>query len=73
MKMSPFTWIEDSAAQMTSCDRGLMNDGRFADCFPCLKIRAMRFVFVSKAPYTTVKQNPAQKLYGFTATSNKKM
>lgn len=40
-----------------------MNDGRFADCFPCLKIRAMRFVFVSKAPYTTVKQNPAQNLW----------
>lgn len=48
---------------MTSCERGLMNDGRLADCFPCLKIRAIRFVFVSKAPYTTVKQNPAQNLY----------
>lgn len=44
------TWTEVNAAHITSCDRGLMNDGRLADCFPCLNIRAMRLVFVSKAP-----------------------
>lgn len=60
----PFlTWIDVKAAQITSCDRGLMKDGLLADCFPCLNIRAMRLVLVSNAPYTTVKQKPAQNLY----------
>lgn len=47
---------------MTSCDRGLINDGRLADCLPCLKIRDIRLVFVSSAAYTTVKQKPAPNL-----------
>lgn len=44
------TWTDDSAAQITSCERGLMNDGLLADCFPCLNIRDMRFVLVRSAP-----------------------
>lgn len=48
--------------QMMSCDRGLIKLGRFAECFPALKIREMRLVFVSNAAYTTVKQNPAPNL-----------
>lgn len=35
---------------MTNWERGLINDGRLADCFPCRKIRDMRFVLVSNAP-----------------------
>ena len=48
--------------QMTNCDLGLINDGLLADCFPALNMRAMRFVLVSRAAYTTVKQNPTLKL-----------
>lgn len=48
---------------MMSCDSGEINDGRFADCLLALKIRAMRLVFVNKAAYTTVKQNPAPNLW----------
>lgn len=43
------TWTDVNPAQMTNCDRGLMNDGRFADCFPCLNIRDIRFVLVKSA------------------------
>lgn len=35
--------------QITNCDLGLMKEGRFADCLPALKIRAMRLVLVSRA------------------------
>lgn len=49
-RQTTLTWTEVSEAQMTSCDRGLMKDGRLADCFPCLNIRDMRFVLVSSAP-----------------------
>lgn len=61
-KQMKFTWIDVSPLQITNCDLGLINDGRLADCFPCLKIREIRFVLVSKAAYTTVKQNPAPNL-----------
>lgn len=47
---------------MISCDCGEMNEGRFADCLLALKMRAMRFVFVKSAAYTTVKQKPAPNL-----------
>ena len=53
-----FTWMERSMAQITSCDLGEINDGLRADCFPALKILAIRLVFVSRAAYTRVKQNP---------------
>lgn len=48
--------------QMSSCDLGLMKDGLFAVRVPALKMRAIRFVLVSSAAYTTVKQNPAPNL-----------
>lgn len=47
---------------MISWDCGEMKEGRFADCLLALKMRAMRFVFVSSAAYTTVKQKPAPNL-----------
>lgn len=47
---------------ITNWDRGLINDGRLADCLPCLKILEILLVFVSKAAYTTVKQKPAPNL-----------
>lgn len=56
------TWTDVKPRQMTICERGLMNDGRLADCLPCLKIRDIRFVFVRRAAYTTVKQKPAPNL-----------
>lgn len=43
------TCMDVSPLQITNCDLGLINDGRLADCFPCLKIREIRFVLVSKA------------------------
>lgn len=57
------TCIKIRKLQMMSCDSGEINDGRFADCLLALKIRAMRLVFVNKAAYTTVKQNPAPNLW----------
>jgi hypothetical protein len=39
-----------SAEQMMSCDFGEMKFGRFADRLEASKIRAMRFVFVNRAP-----------------------
>lgn len=50
--------------QTTNCERGLIHDGRFADCLPCLNILEMRFVLVSRAAYTTVKQKPTPNLMG---------
>lgn len=47
---------------MRSCDLGLMNEGLLAVRVPALKMRAMRFVLVSSAAYTTVKQKPAPNL-----------
>jgi hypothetical protein len=39
-----------------------MKDGLLAEDLLALKILAMRFVFVKRAAYTTVKQNPAPNL-----------
>lgn len=47
---------------MINCDLGEIKLGRLAECFPALNILDMRLVFVSKAAYTTVKQNPAPNL-----------
>lgn len=47
---------------MISCERGVMKLGLFAVLLLALNILDIRFVFVSKAAYTTVKQNPAPNL-----------
>ncbi len=54
------TCTKTSPEQMTSCDRGEMKLGRFVVRFDAAKMRAMRFVFVSRAPYTTEKPVPMQ-------------
>lgn len=46
---------------MASCERGEMKPGLLVD-LPLRKMRAMRFVFVSRAPYTTAKQLPDTSL-----------
>lgn len=47
---------------MISCDLGDMKDGLFALFLLALNIRAILLVLVSRAAYTTVKQNPAANL-----------
>lgn len=42
-------WIDINALQIISCDWGEIKLGRFADCLLALNIRAIRFVFVSRA------------------------
>ena len=49
MFVEKLTCNDTKAEQMINCERGLMNDGLFADCLPALKILAIRFVFVSNA------------------------
>jgi hypothetical protein len=57
------TWTPTSPEQMISWDLGDIKLGLFAECFPALKIREMRLVFVRRAAYTTVKQKPAPNLH----------
>jgi hypothetical protein len=51
-----------SPEQMMSCDLGEIKLGLLAVCLPALKIREIRFVLVSSAAYTTVKEKPAPNL-----------
>ena len=43
------TWINTSVPQMTSCERGEMNEGLLAERRPAWKILAIRFVLVRRA------------------------
>ena len=57
-----FTCIDIRAAHIASCELGDMRIGLLAECLLALKIREIRFVFVSRAAYTTVKQKPVPNL-----------
>lgn len=59
---SNVTCIDTKTKQMNSCDFGDMSDGLRAECLLASKIRAILLVLVSRAAYTTVKQNPVPKL-----------
>lgn len=52
------TCIDTSIMQTMSCDFGDMKDGRRAERRAESKMRDIRFVFVSNAPYMTEKPNP---------------
>lgn len=54
--------METKMEHITSCDFGEMSDGRRAERLLAAKMRAMRFVFVRSAAYTTVKQKPMPNL-----------
>lgn len=59
---SELTCIDTSPAHMHNCELGDMSIGRLAECLLALKMREIRFVFVSSAAYTTVKQKPVPNL-----------